>query len=111
MAFTITVKRKGNAVINLPSGILRPLRFSGHGKRSRLPTGSISPSAFTPSHPPALRKGIPSQFLQIPQQVRPDRVQVNVAHQSQQVDIFLAQDEFKAVLGNTAPLSMPLTMT
>jgi hypothetical protein len=42
--------------------------------------------------------GTPSSLTAIPHQVRPDRVQVNVAHQSQQVDIFLAQDEFKAVL-------------
>jgi len=34
--------------------------------------------------------------------VRPDRVQVNVTHQFQQVDIFLAQDGFKAILEKVA---------
>jgi hypothetical protein len=38
--------------------------------------------------------------------MRPDRVQMNAAHQFRQADFFLAQYEFKAVLEKVAASAM-----
>jgi hypothetical protein len=54
------------------------------------------------------RKGIPPQSFHILYDSSPERIQVNVSHQLQQIGIFLAQDGFITIL-EEMPMP-PITM-
>jgi hypothetical protein len=45
---------------------------------------------------------IAAQFIEVPYKARSDRVEVNVAHQFQEIDLFLAQYGLKAILEKVA---------
>jgi hypothetical protein len=45
---------------------------------------------------------VTTQLIEVPYKARSDRVEVNVEHQCQEVNILLAQDGFKAVLEKVA---------
>jgi hypothetical protein len=49
-------------------------------------------------------KWVPAQLIDILHKASPNRVEVNVAYQFQEVDILLTQNGFKAVLEYMVPL-------